>query len=118
MYVVLLILPRETFYLAVWEISAGTVTESTSDCRIQCDLTNNFFPPYKIALQNITEVLKFVYRNALTVNLYFLVTGHGLWLCKKSKRKNLDVMWHSRIPGTWNNTQQGTLSFRWAIPLM
>lgn len=78
------------------------------------------FPLYKIAFQNISKVLnfKFLCRNALTVNLFLLMTGHRLWLCKKSKRKNLDVMWDSRIPGTWNNSQQGTLSCYSAMHLM
>ena len=35
------------------------------------------------------------------------LAGHRFWFRQTRQRKNLDVMWHSRISGTWDYSEQG-----------
>ena len=36
-----------------------------------------------------------------------LSSGHRLWLCQKSKRKDLDIVWNSWVPRSRDHPQQG-----------
>ena len=39
-------------------------------------------------------------------------TDHWLWLCKEDHWQNVDLVWHSRVPGSWNNPIQGNADWR------
>jgi len=36
------------------------------------------------------------------------LTGDGLWLCETSERSNMDALWHARVPGSGNYSEQST----------
>ena len=39
-------------------------------------------------------------------------TDHWLWLRKEDHWQNVDLVWHSRVPGSWNNPIQGNVDWR------
>lgn len=40
-----------------------------------------------------------------------LFPGDRLWICQASKRENLDVVWNTGVPGSWNHPQQSKYFF-------
>lgn len=60
------------------------------------------WPTYRLRILEVKQELT-KHPSVPTDYIYFItiiVIGHRFWLCKKSKRQNLDVVWNTGIPGS------------------